>query len=110
MSTLNRPSAQTSRLSVGAEPDGRIALYLIDESDFPGEIVARVLLIVVVRPVVVRLVPDIVALRGRALHAALGRLAGAEPRRVSALEHTDARLRPQRRCFGRREVRKQPVL
>src|SRR4026209_974064 len=97
-----------SRFSAGAETDGRIALYLLDQRDLPGEIVPRVLL--VVGCVVVGLVPDVVPRSRGTLDAALGGSARSNPRRVCALQHAPVRIRPQRRGFRRREVREQPIL
>src|SRR5262245_64158225 len=95
---------QMSRFpSVGPETDCRVALHLLDQGHFPGEVVARVFL--VIGSVVVRLVPDIVARGGRTLHAAFRRPAGGEPSRVSALKHAHPGLWPQRRGFGWGEVR-----
>src|SRR5436190_11593730 len=87
------------------EADRRVALDLLEERDFPGEIVARVLLESGL--VVVGLVPDVVAYGGGALAAGFPR---ALPCGVAAIEHAHLRLRPQRRHLGRGEVREHAVL
>src|SRR5204862_6750617 len=82
------------------EADRRVALDLLEERDFPGEIVARVLL--EARLMIVGLVPDVVACRARALMARFPRTL---PRRLAAVEHAHLRLGPERLHFGRREMR-----
>src|SRR5204862_4790693 len=82
------------------EADRRVALDLLEERDFPGEVVARVLL--ESRLVVVGLVPDVVARGGGTLTA---RFPWTFPCGVAAIEHAHLRLRPQRRHLGRREMR-----
>src|SRR5688572_25836801 len=77
-----RSMAPRISASIDPELDGRIALDLLDQRDFPVEVLARVL--EVVGAVIVRLVPDVVARGGGALDARLGR---AAPRRVAAFEH-----------------------
>src|SRR6478736_10321646 len=67
---------------VAAETNRRVALDLVHQRDFPAQVLARVLL--VVGGVIVRLVPDIVALRRRALRPGFGR---AGPAGVAVLEH-----------------------
>src|SRR5690349_22021887 len=82
------------------EADRRVALDLLEERHFPGEVVARVLLEAGL--VVVGLVPDVVTRGGRALVAGFPR---ALPRRVAAVEHAHLRLRPERLHFRRCEMR-----
>src|SRR3954452_21071567 len=63
-SAMHRNLIDSSFL-VAAKADRGIALDLVHQRDFPAEIVARVLL--VVRGVIIGLVPDVVARRGRTL-------------------------------------------
>src|SRR3954464_13109248 len=87
------------------EANRRVALDLLEERHFPGEIVARVLLEAGV--VVVRLVPDVVTRGGGALMAAFPR---AMHRRVAAFQHQHVGVRPMRGYVRCGELRQHAIL
>src|SRR5262249_44816767 len=84
------------------EPDRRVALDLLDEGDFPVEVLLHVLF-QHVAGMVVGLVPDVVVGGGGAIEAFLDGEAGGEPGGVAALEHEDLGAGPERRRLGHRE-------
>src|SRR5581483_481646 len=100
--TIQADAVQRTELE---KTDRRVALDLLDEGDFPGEVVACVLL--EARLMVIGLVPDVIARRRGALAAGFP---GARPGGVAAIEHPHLRLRPERCDFGRREMREHAIL